>query len=1423
MFGGLELKGASPNEADDAADNATAQAPAPAPTPALSSFGFMNVDVPAPTPAPDPVPAQAPVVGLSSFSFLNSIPVEPQPQPLPQPLASASASALAADVVTPIEAPPPAPAVSGFSFMMQEPTPNTTTNTTRNTTATTTTGAAAAAATTTTIEPSFEVTPPDALDSTPAVVSSSGFDFMNAMTTTPAPAMETPAPPAIVEEERIIPTIAEEAPAAPPAISGFSFLADNTAAMPSSDEQPELPATIHTRTNSHGSISSALSTPSLPSAPTQTPVVPAMTTGGGIVGAGVTFGTSSAKPRIKKKKIRSSKIGIGASHADATTPVTAVTPVTAAPAPPPASAVPAPAPAPVENEAKSARDAALEATKKAEAFMQSKAMKEARVPEATTKSAPERAEDLELKTTASTDEVLAAAKEAAQKAKIIQHQHKGKTSGGFMGTFFKGFRASPVPTSSGATANGSKHSVGSNSSANASGMDRLAKEQKVMKQAIAERQLQQHQQHQQQESKQPQVVSKGSDDNGDDDDDDDEVVVFTNADGYKPAETTPPPPPPPPPPSVEPVTFTPAAPPAVSQSSSFVPAKIPSSLQPKATPSFQPVVVPTYGVARKSPPAPVPVPVPKKNTPKDIFEGYQEQFSQSVNSAMRKVEDARNLKKGLLEERFVAMAKNRFATREIEQIEELLQTAIDEEDYEQADELGQRLDAHQREKNEVVMMLQNNENALERLASEKISLGEMIASCFEHLAAKLDELKTKEIASEKKDDNEILTQYATISKQLSEEHERLQQDLKHLERDEQLVAEERKELEDSINEQTGEIETEKENACAKLKEVEQEIEELRKALENKQKEAASLRTKMFGFEDSISKVRVKFSRQLNRVNNKEMTVKQNRREWEIENEQYTKQKEAHDLQVENHSNALLAHEELMETLESELKLSREFSEIIPAKVGFMVESEAEENDSEDEGSLAQLKANVVKCEGAVDAAKKELKMATMAIQNLETERDVLMANIPVLEKQKKAAAAGRDFKSAGKYSKEIKDAASRIKECEDELNDDAKAKKATAEAQLRELDSDLLEANKIADAKEKVSGEKRMVTLAKKIEELEKEKTERCGEDSSEGNTVKSVAARVIESQVAMLRAEGSELGSKYGGWDNLLNNSNPNNSNPEQGEGPSSAIENSGSQEKIDSGLSAEEMRERLAKAKALIAKCADLEEKVYEAADREDFDAAGKFQEELDQVNNEIEEMNITDEECELLAQEEATLDAVPPTEAEESGVTTEEQTAKAKQLITKQSELEEKVQDAAEEEDFEAAEEFQTELDRVISELEELNIPDDLKALLTKDEDDVPFASEDEQAKETVSDADGEEKKENPDEEQDQDSVDAPVVAENVQSTEPEGPEEATDATPPESSEEMEVEVESEAVVEEQQEPGDTVEASEVEDVSPVDDEA
>ena len=133
---------------------------------------------------------------------------------------------------------------------------------------------------------------------------------------------------------------------------------------------------------------------------------------------------------------------------------------------------------------------------------------------------------------------------------------------------------------------------------------------------------------------------------------------------------------------------------------------------------------------------------------------------------------------------------------------------------------------------------------------------------------------------------------------------------------------------------------------------------MRRQLEAKTKIAAGFRTEIHGLEDSISKVRVKFSRQLTRVTKKERTIRENRLEWETEKVISRDKKEAHELQVQLHSEALLAYDTLLKTLDDELKLCKEFAGLVSTKLGFMQNDARlkEAEDCETEGILAQLQA-----------------------------------------------------------------------------------------------------------------------------------------------------------------------------------------------------------------------------------------------------------------------------------------------------------------------------------------------------------------------------------------------------------------------------------------------------------------------------------
>jgi hypothetical protein len=1013
--------------------------------------------------------------------------------------------------------------------------------------------------------------------------------------------------------------VSDEISLANAATSAFSFLSSPPSSTDVSDPPlfptNDLPEMI-IRNITHGSASSSVVSAPSPTPPNilDTPTL-LSSTNGLPTGTGITFGTSAKRNVVKKKKTRVTRIGAGATG---TLPV-------------PPAATPVPSPAAVSMalsvESKSARDEAIEAAKRAEEFMQNKVIEEA-------KASPVRAmppvssAPPDLGPSNSSDSVLAAAQKAAEEAKVLQQQQQHQKGGGFIGTFFKGFRGSPNTTggiigsstsslppvgqdaASHRSPNTTAGIIGSSTSSLPPIGQDAASHPTTTNLSISEPTI-----------KPSQCFTPAIQEDDDDDNDDNGMISSMETGSQEPNSV------------LEGSVAT----------SAFSPVSVPSAevrkieMASKTLSSFthsKPIQIKNFIVPEIQTPSSLPVPI-KSKTPIQIFEEYQALFAESVHRAMKQVENVRSQQKMLFEERFVSLAKDRLATQQIEQTEQQLQLAVEEEEYELADQLGQVVEGHKREKHEVGLMLENISKALAQLNSQKELVVQNVATCFDNLAVRLEELKEKEAANEQKDDEETLKQYASISKQLSAEQERLQQDLKHLERDELLVSDERKELEDAIKEQTGEIEQRKSHTSKKLEEVQNEIDELRRQIDSKQKEAADLRTQMFGFDDTISKVRVKFSRQLIRVDKKERALKESRSDWELEQSMHKRQKEAHELQMQSHSEALLAHDALMTSLTSELRLAKEFCELIPSQLGFMDQTMTSEDEG-NEGDLAQLQADVVKCEAAVSEAKILLKAANTVHMNLQIERDSLIASIPRLESMKKDAASKRDFKSASKASREIKEATARIKECIDELSGEAESKKKAAEEELARLDAELVQTRELANEKEKVAGLENMASLARKIAQLVGKKKVVCGESISGENSVKGVGALVLEGQIEALKTEGHNLGSKYGGWLELMKDyhidddvsslaveEHRQNVSATQPAHDSVAVEVG--QPQLDNKLT---MEQRVQKVKSLVSKLKLAEENLDSAAAEEDFDRAAGLQETIEALASEIADIDLPED---------------------------------------------------------------------------------------------------------------------------------------------------------------------------------------------------
>ena len=931
---------------------------------------------------------------------------------------------------------------------------------------------------------------------------------------------------------------------------------------------------------------------------------------GGPAGSGVVFGGASVASKKPIKRRARTKVGVAAINSPATGLVAATT------ARPPLPGIPATKP-------ESSREAADQAARRAEEFMKKQQVADA---DAQAKRVSREGSPPAIQSAKSEeDDIVAAAKAAAEEA-----QHMSQKSRFGLGGLFRtrsgnthhssnalhGSTSSrpPVPTPQpvqSATSVGAT-GTGNTKDGSVSAADRLQKEQEESKRAMAERQL-----------KMMQEQTKGE---------------------REAAE---------PPATVQTIEKNPNT-----ATSSAV--KTPAA---PVVPTFKPVTPITVNPVpiKKAVTPPRHIVVPK--TPTDEFHKMMSEFGSKVERSMEEVTRLRQQRIGLLEERFVTLAKERLATQQKEQAEVQQMAAAESEDFEMADRMGAVIDNHEREREEYAAFLESIGQAIQQLDSQKELVVNGVSSCFKDIQSKLKRFQEEQESKETGDATEDLKKFSRVSKQLSAEQERLEQDLKHIERDAKLVEEEEKELEIAISEQSGEFEKVRDDAKVRLTEVETEIDELRKLLAAKQKVAAELRTEIAGHEDSILRVRFKFTRQLDRVKKKKHTIEDNREEYEAENKTHQRNKEQHEAQVKAHSEALLARDQLLDSLSKEIEMADTFESIVAKEMSFEISAK---DDDELDDPLAQLQADVVKCEAAVTESKEVLKAVTVASTNLEEEIKTLELRIPELEEAKKEAASRRDFKAAGKASKEVKEAIARLKECQEECEGEGQQRKLAAEEEVKKLELALDEKRKVAHEKEKESGIATMKRLADNIKRLSATKQSVCGK--AEINTIQGVAAFVLEGQIKSLQSEGQAYGDKYGGWNKLTeecgfdNGNAPGESTPpkvstddkvaseDQSRVPDAEKESSrddakpqGTEAKKEAPLT-EDKASSMQQFLELTQSLKEVEDSLETAVANEDYEEAAVLDEKLQNLLAKVQSLSLTDEEMELA------LSSSSPPKAEE-----------------------------------------------------------------------------------------------------------------------------------------------------------------------------
>jgi hypothetical protein len=254
---------------------------------------------------------------------------------------------------------------------------------------------------------------------------------------------------------------------------------------------------------------------------------------------------------------------------------------------------------------------------------------------------------------------------------------------------------------------------------------------------------------------------------------------------------------------------------------------------------------------------------------------------------------------------------------------------------------------------------------------------------------------------------------------LEDEEEQLKISREHIEVNVKHVEDEKESTERGIERQTKDYQLEQDRLSTLNTQLISEIEELKRQLEEKMAEQERVSSELGAVEEKIEAVRSKFRKQLDRVSQKQEKALEERNANELElqsvrkklsdlSDQELKIKQAIEKYCEHQSHAMTMKEGVSHEMH-QLEAKNKAKERLMKGMG-----KSREVYQEESHKLKVLMEGLAKTEIILKKIDQDIESSYELIQKLNEK-------IPALEKDKKTAAAARNFLEANTLSKEIKE------------------------------------------------------------------------------------------------------------------------------------------------------------------------------------------------------------------------------------------------------------------------------------------------------------------------------------------------------------------------------------------------------------------
>ena len=449
----------------------------------------------------------------------------------------------------------------------------------------------------------------------------------------------------------------------------------------------------------------------------------------------------------------------------------------------------------------------------------------------------------------------------------------------------------------------------------------------------------------------------------------------------------------------------------------------------------------------------VPKPIVEETKPKELNEDlikskYNKKKNNFINDYIKYINELHSKKLSLQNQESELSLLN----LQKENLIKEEQKAIDDNDYEKADHIENKIKQLKNNANEILSKIEEETHSLMDIKNKEIEINNNLLSDIDDVTIGYNSLKTK--LEEKIDNftNNELAKHEGENIRLEKLSEKLQFLKTNLEQDKNLISEEEIKINNLIKGQSAGIFENLENLNKDKSVLLGEIEEIKKKLAEKEKELDKLNLKIENKEKEINAIKSNFNYEFKKLNIKKKNYEDNLKDYEEQDIRYNNElKSFNEMDEKN--------KKYMDDLNKELKylndkINNNKNEYNEKKRDINKKELLLKEENDLHSKIFQSNKKINEINEKIELHHSKIQVLNVNNKIMQGEISQIEIKLPSLEEEKKSYIIIKNFKEAGRVSKELKES---IEKKNQNINKIEKNKKEIEkfESELKKYQNDI--------------------------------------------------------------------------------------------------------------------------------------------------------------------------------------------------------------------------------------------------------------------------------------------------------------------------------------------------------------------------------